>query len=292
MSGLGVQRLSGALGAVVDTSAIGDITAVDVVSDLRRLVTDHHVVFLRGRACSEDAFVALAQRFGALSIHPLHELTGRRHTVSVIEDTAERPPAGFPWHTDLSWLTRPPRFGFLQALEIPPAGGDTLWVSLAALYESMSPTFRRLCTTLSAVHRVDATLLATVTANHGAATAAALQAAHPPVTHPLVRAHPDTGAPCLFLSPMYVSEIAGVTAAESALLLDHLDALVTGPERAVRWRWQEGDIAIWDEAATVHRALTDHHPHRRRMRRCTIEGEVPARWEPSWAPTSLERAWC
>lgn len=280
MSGLATRRLSGALGVVVDTSAVVDVAAPEVAAELRRLVTDHHVVFLRGRTFDERAFVALAQRFGALSVHPLHELTGRRQTVSVIEDTAERPPAGFPWHTDLSWLARPPRFGFLQALEIPPVGGDTLWVSLGALHRALSPTFRAVCAGLSAVHRVDATLLATVTANHGAATAAALQAAHPPVMHPLVRAHPDTGAPCLFVSPMYVGEIAGVTAAESALLLDHVDALVANPERAVRWRWREGDVAVWDEAATIHKALTDHHPHRRRMRRCTIEGDDPTQWQP------------
>jgi len=91
------------------------------------------------------------------------------------------------------------------------------------------------------------------------------------VQHPLVRAHPDTGTPCLYLNPMYLERIVELGPDESAGLLSLLHEVTTDPNRSLRWRWSEGDVAIWDEACTLHRALVDHHPSTRRMRRCTVK---------------------
>ncbi|HEY8525416.1 MAG TPA: TauD/TfdA family dioxygenase [Acidimicrobiales bacterium] len=271
---LRAQRLSPALGATVDA---GDLAAAgpDGPTLLRRLVRDHHVVFVRGFGRDERRFRELATSFGPLTVHPLQRFTGREQPVTVIEDTPEHPPAAFPWHTDLSWLEAPPRFGLLQALEIPPSGGDTLWTSLVAAHAALSPPVQRLCATLTAWHRVDATLRRTVVDRHGAELAGRFEAAHPPVRHPLVRAHPDTGAPVLFVCPMYLDRIEELHPDESDVLLSHLHDVAVDPHRSVRWRWSEGDLAVWDEACTLHRALGDHHPSVRRMRRCTTEGERP-----------------
>ena len=90
--------------------------------------------------------------------------------------------------------------------------------------------------------------------------------------------HPDTGEPSLFLSPLYLERIAGLHAGESAILLSHLESVIEDPNLAVRWHWTEGDIAIWDESCTVHRALVDHYPAFRRMRRCTTNGDKPIQY--------------
>ena len=233
-------------------------------------------MFVTGFGTDEACFTELAHGFGAPSIHPLGRFTGREgQPVAQIVDSPDRPPAGFPWHTDLSWLERPPRFGLLQALEIPEVGGDTLWVSLAAAYDALSPALQELCSAVTGVHKIDATLRRTVVDHHGTAVADRFAAAHPPVRHPLVRAHPDTGAPGLYICPMYLEHVAELHPDESAMLLSHLEAVATDPHRAVRWRWSEGDLVVWDEACTLHRALVDHHPSVRRMRRCTIDGDRP-----------------
>jgi taurine dioxygenase len=276
---IAAERLSPAIGAVVRA----------VLTDpapLRQLVVDHHVVFVRGFGTDADRFVELAQGFGELASHPLDRLLDRDRSVAVIEDSPDKPPAGFPWHTDLSWIEAPPRFGFLQALEVPPSGGDTLWAGQGAAYDALSPPLRRLCAELTAVHRIDATLRRTVVDHHGTELADRFEAAHPPVAHPLVRAHPDTGAPGLYLSPMYLDRIVELASDESAALLALLDGVATDPNRAVRWRWAPGDVAIWDEACTLHRALVDHRPSVRRMRRCTVSGDRPHGVAPRGGPAA------
>jgi taurine dioxygenase len=271
---LRAQRLSSAIGTVVDAGDL-DSAGPDGPSLLRQLVIDHHVVFVRGFGRDEGRFRELATSFGTLTVHPLQRFTGREQPVAVIEDTPAHPPAEFPWHTDLTWLEVPPRFGILQALEVPPSGGDTLWASLPAAYAALSPALQALCSTLTGRHAVDASLRRTVVDRHGAELAGRFEEAHPPVRHPLVRAHPDTGAPCLFVCPMYLDRIPELHPDESAVLLSHLHDVATDPNRSLRWHWSEGDVALWDEACTLHRALGDHHPAVRRMRRCTTDGERP-----------------
>jgi taurine dioxygenase len=277
---LRAQRLSSAIGAVVDAGDL-DGARPDSPSLLRRLVVDHHVVFIRGFGRDEGRFRELATSFGTLTVHPLQRFTGREQPISVIEDTPAHPPAEFPWHTDLTWLEVPPRFGILQALEIPPSGGDTLWASLPAAYAALSPALQTLCSTLTGRHRVDASLRRTIVDRHGAELASRFEEAHPPVRHPLVRAHPDTDAPCLFVCPMYLERIPELHPDESDVLLSHLHDVATDPNRSLRWHWSEGDVAIWDESCTLHRALRDHHPAVRRMRRCTTDGERPRPARPA-----------
>lgn len=274
---LHAQRLSKAIGAVVDADRMHE-AGHDGPSQLRQLVIDHHVVFIRGFGRDEERFKELATSFGALTVHPLQRFFGREQPISVIEDSPAHPPAEFPWHTDLSWLEAPPRFGILQALEIPPSGGDTLWASLPAAYEALSPTLQRLCSTLTGWHSIDASLRRTVIDRHGAELASRFEDAHPPVRHPLVRSHPDTDTPSLFVCPMYSDRIAELHRDESDALLSHLHHVAVADNRSLRWHWCEGDVAVWDESCTLHRALGDHHPSLRRMRRCTTDGERPRPW--------------
>jgi taurine dioxygenase len=137
---------------------------------------------------------------------------------------------------------------------------DTLWASLRAAYEALSPALQALCSTLTGWHGVDASLRRTVVDRHGAELASRFEEAHPRVRHPLVRAHPDTDAPCLFVCPMYLERIPELYADESDVLLSHLRDVAVDPNRSLRWHWSEGDVAIWDESCTLHRALGDHHP--------------------------------
>jgi taurine dioxygenase len=272
---LDVERLTGSIGAVVHGLDLSVPLAGRDVEDLRALVAEHQVVFARDQHLDEEQHRTLASQFGALSIHPVGQLTGTGRAISVIDDTADRPPAGFDWHTDLSWTVEPPDLGFLSAVVIPPCGGDTLWASGRAIYERLDPAQRRLCRSLRVVHVPDDTLLTTVRQHHGDDIVRRLLAEHPPIEHPLVRLHAETGRPAMWLSPLNAADVVGLDGADSRRVLQVLHRQIRDPEVQVRWRWAAGDVAIWDETSTCHRALTDHAPHRRTMRRCTTTGGRP-----------------
>ena len=270
-----LERLTGSIGAVVHGVDLS-VPLADADADLlRELVAEHQVVFARGQHLDDEQHRALATRFGELSIHPVARLTGSDRSLSVIDDSVDRPPAGFDWHTDLSWTVEPPALGFLSAVVIPPCGGDTLWASGRAMYERLEPAQRRLCRSLRVVHVPDAALLHTVRRHHGEDVVRRLIDEHPPVEQPLVRLHAETGRPALWLSPLYAVSVVGLDDAGSRRLLRSLHRRIEDPEVQVRWRWAAGDVAIWDETSTCHRALTDHAPQRRTMRRCTTTGGRP-----------------
>lgn len=267
-------RLTASIGAVVEGL---DLRRLDAGTGawLRRAVIDHRVVFVRQQDLGEADLRGLAAGFGPLARSPLHQLLGTDRTTSVIEDDADRPPAGFDWHTDLSWTSAPPAFGFLHALDIPAYGGDTIWASQVAAFDSLGSAARRRCLGLWVEHACDASLLATVERHHGAQVAAALGRANPPVVHPLVRRHTESGEAGLFLSPMYQRRLVGPSRADGDRTLRRLERALLDPHHQVRWRWNRGDVAIWDETTTCHRALTDHFPQRRRMARCVVAGTTP-----------------
>jgi taurine dioxygenase len=268
-----IEPLTRAIGAVVDGVDLTAHLADEDLCDLRAAIHRHRVVFLRDQHLSLEQHRHLGEQLGPLGVSPLHQLLGTGRTMSTIEDDAERPPAGFAWHTDLSWTPAPPSLGILSAVEIPPVGGDTLWASLPATFELLPPDAQAACRDLRAEHAADDSLLRSVERHHGPDVAIRLRRAHPPVTHPLVRTHPVTGEPLLYLSPLYLRRLVGLDRREGDRRLAELNALLDDPHVQVRWHWQAGDVAIWDEVATCHRALTDHFPQRRAMRRCVVESD-------------------
>jgi alpha-ketoglutarate-dependent taurine dioxygenase len=270
---LRLEPLTRAIGAVVDGFDLARSLTDEEVRDLRAAVHRHRVVFLRGQHLSLDEHRHLGEQLGPLAVSPLHRLLGSHRTVSTIEDDAERPPAGFAWHTDLSWTAVPPSLGILSAVEIPAIGGDTLWASLPAALAALPTSVREACRELRAEHAADESLLQSVERHHGPDVAVRLGRANRPVSHPLVRTHPVTGEELLFLSPLYLRRLIGIARGPGDRMLRELNRLLEDPHVQVRWRWQAGDVAIWDEVATCHRALIDHFPERRTMRRCVVAAE-------------------
>jgi taurine dioxygenase len=271
---LSAAPLTPAIGSVVADLDLRDL-AGETAAELVALVRRRGMVVVPGQHLDEAEHLALARHFGRPAVTPLRRLLGMDRPCALIADDAEHPPAGFAWHTDESWTETPPAFGILCALTIPASGGDTIWASTAAAYERLAPALRDLADSLSVEHHMGADYLATVARHHGDRIAGELVAAHPPVEQPLVREAGDRRA--LYLSPLYATSIDGLDAATGTALLDVFHRTLEDPEVQVRWRWSEGDVVIWDEATTCHRALTDHFPATRRMRRCTTAGSRPVR---------------
>ena len=271
-----VEALEGSLGARVHGVDARRPIARNDLAVVRHALLDRRVLFLREQDLSAEEQLAFAAQFGVLCIDPVSRLTGRPKVLSSIEDTEQRPPAQFPWHTDLSWLRAPPAFGILNARVIPDRGGDTIWVDLFAVYDGLPAEVKRRVHQLNLRHRPQPHFFETVRRHHGDQVADRLIVENPPVEHPLVRPHPCDGRPALFLSPLYADSIVGLSPAQSSSLLASLERYLDEPRFQIRWQWEQHDLVIWDEASTNHRSLGDHYPRYRRMQRCSVEGSAPS----------------
>jgi len=282
-SQLTFRRLTGHVGAEAQGADLRERLSDGQIEQIRDALYRHHVLFFRDQDIDERQQLDFARRFGELELRTPH---GTTPDFLRLEDTAEKAPKADQWHTDHSCMKQPPGIAFLWAEKIPEYGGDTIWVSLPALYESLSPRMRRIVEQLQVRHGVRSGYSAGVRerwTEHGMpkeqvdAGIAKLEAEAFAI-HPLVRTHPVTGEQSLFISPNYVESIEGLAPVESALLLDFFNRKLDDVHFQVRWRWREKDLVVWDERATNHRALNDHFLHAsqyRAMRRCTVRGDVP-----------------
>jgi taurine dioxygenase len=172
------------------------------------------------------------------------------------------------WHTDLTTLINPPAASILRGVTIPPYGGDTQFANLVEAYKALSPAVQRFLDGLRGIH------------GYGRVTSSALsqtQRKSFSSEHPIVRVHPETGERALYVSPAFLRAIVGLTARESQVLLEFLWEHISRPEFVVRFRWNAGDIAIWDNRATAHLAPEDIHDTEfdRQLYRVTLAGDVP-----------------
>jgi taurine dioxygenase len=246
------------------------------VQGVHRALLDNGVLFFRDQPLDDDQHLALASRFGEPALFPLVErFIGTGNPLGYITDTPESPPDADGWHTDITWIEQPPKMAFLQAISIPDRGGDTMWADLYAAYDALSDSMRALCRRLSVVHTISPVIVDAFRGRAGDDLADKIAIEFPPVVHPLVRTHPESGRDALFVAGEFMTAIDGMHLDESAVLLSFLKSQIENPNFQVRWSWRPGDLAIWDERCTNHRALSDHYPQYRQMRRCTVKGDRP-----------------
>jgi taurine dioxygenase len=265
-----IQRLNGSLGAVIEGLKLEAIDDAGFAA-LHGALLEHQVLFLREQHLSEEGHRSLAARFGTPAVYPLARHMGGTEYLSFIEDTADSPPDADGWHTDITWIDPPPKVAILCALDIPAHGGDTLWADLYGAWDRLSPTMQSMLAGLEIRHTQGEAFWAAF-GRRLPDKVAELREAFPGAIHPLVRVHPETGRKALFVAGSFMESIVGMHAEESTGLLAWLRTRIEDPNLQVRWSWTEGDVAIWDERCTNHRALSDHFPQHRRMRRCTIDG--------------------
>jgi alpha-ketoglutarate-dependent taurine dioxygenase len=249
------------------------------VAAIRAELTARKVLFFRGQHdLDPSGQVRLGNRIGELTAsHPVVPGIDEDHTEIYALDSADD---GFAdvWHTDVTFVKRPPLGSILRAVTLPPAGGDTNWADLELAFESLAPPVRRLAEQLDAVHDGSKDFgyyLAQRRQGRGSEWEGETVTRLDPVVHPVVRVHPETGRRSLFVNPGFTVRIDGVSDAESRSLLDLFFAHLTKPEHVVRHRWAEGDVAMWDNRATAHYANRDYGDARRVMHRVTLRGDAP-----------------
>lgn len=263
--------LTGTIGALVDGIDLTQPLSRSETEFITATLAEHQVVFVPDQHLSAVELHGLAAQSGPLTPHPVDDVASMPEDVTTISDSATRPPDAFDWHSDLSWIERPPRLGFLNAVDTPPKGGDTIWASGFGMYERLGGRLQHICDDLSVVHRPSPDLIRSVRRTRGDAVAVQLLNEFPPVAHPMVRKHALTGRKSLWLSPLDASHIESLDDCDSDVLLDVLHRGIEDPDVQIRWRWRPGDVAIWDETSTCHRELGDHYPQPRTMRRCTVD---------------------
>ncbi|MEX2099984.1 MAG: TauD/TfdA family dioxygenase [Acidimicrobiia bacterium] len=269
-----IERIAAALGAVVSGVDLREPLDNLELEQLRDALVEHQVLFFHDQDLDDDQQRAFASRFGTLGVFPVAKLMGSTTDMSYIEDTAESPPDADGWHTDITWIAEPPKIAVLNARIIPEYGGDTLWASLFAAYDALSPAMQQICERLTVRHTAGPDFLERVSRGREEIVEV-IKREFPPVEHPLVRTHPVSGRRALFVAGGFMDQIVGMHRDESDALLGYLKHHIENPNFQVRWHWRPYDLAMWDEASTNHRALSDHFPQHRMMRRCTIDGDRP-----------------
>jgi alpha-ketoglutarate-dependent sulfate ester dioxygenase len=265
--------VSPAIGAVIEDVDLGPELDDDGVSDIRDALLDHKVVWFRQQSLDAASLTELASRFGTLTeAHPVEpSLEGHPEVLPLNSEEGARADV---WHSDLTFQERPPMGALLHALQVPPAGGDTLWADMTGTYASLSPVLRSFLDSLSATHSPSKAGDYFAGRDQTGGSAAATTAASS-VIHPVVRVHPETGQPALFVNPLFTDRINGLRRRESDALLGVLYEAAVAPEHTVRWHWEDGDVALWDNRCTMHYALLDFGPSPRRMLRVAFEGDQP-----------------
>jgi len=273
-----VIPLAGHIGAEITGVDTGVPPSDDAVARIRRALLDHKVVFLRGQSLNYRRQVAFAERLGPLTLgHPTLASPPGQPLLEEI-DSLKGGKVNY-WHTDVTFVDRPPAFTLLHAVVIPPIGGDTIWANTVSAYQSLPVELRDLAGRLRVLHTNDFDYARTF--NRGERVDPATAAAHAEfistvyeTEHPLVRVHPETNERSLVLGG-FARTVLGFTPAASRDLIRLLQEYITRPEQTVRWHWREGDLAIWDNRATQHYAIADYGHAHRRGERVTVAGPVP-----------------
>ncbi len=270
---LSIRPLSDSCGAEVTDIDLARISDTGL-SDIRRLVAERGVVVVRDQDLSPQQHIAFARRWGEIDYNRFFPIDPQYPEIALVQkDEAQTTNIGGGWHTDHSYDVEPAMGSILVARELPPSGGDTLFSSMYAAWDSLSDGLKATLSALRAVHTSDHIYGPDgVFAKTDIGATLRGQDAHTHAVHPVAITHPDSGRKALFVNPAFTIGIEGWTREESQALLQYLYSRAIQPQNVARVEWRPGSVAIWDNRATWHMAKNDYHGHRRVMHRITLAG--------------------
>lgn len=242
----------------------------------------HSILVFRDQALSNEQHIAFSRRFGEIEIHTAkHWLLPDFPEILVLSNRGEKGTkpivnGGAYWHSDITYKSRPPLGSLLYALEVPPEGGDTLFADMYAAYETLDDETKTRIEHLKAVHRYGDRyrMMASEDKERPPLTAEQL-AQVPDVVHPVVRTHPQTGRRALFVNEGFTIGLVDMPEDEGKALLEKLFKHSEQPAHVYRHRWKAGDLVMWDNRCTMHRATEYDLRYARAMHRTTIQGDQP-----------------
>jgi taurine dioxygenase len=270
---IAVTPFSPALGGVVRGIDLANGLDAESCREIRAAFLRFGVLFFKGQSeMPPDVQVAIGRMFGDLHMHPAAPQMAGFPELFVIHTTRDSKVAnGEFWHSDVSCDEEPPLGTMLQIHVLPEVGGDTLFANLYAAYDALSAPLKQMLTGLTARHESEHVYRGRY-ADRGVSDEGKV---YPSATHPVIRTHPETGRKALFVNRTFTTRIHELAGAESdavlALLFNHCEQI----DFQIRFRWEQNDVAFWDNRCVMHHAVWDYWPHERKGRRVTIKGERP-----------------
>lgn len=285
-----ITPITGFFGAEITGINLTGEIGPELADGLRNALAQHLVIVIRDQPLDPDRQRALTRVFGEPHINPYAPGPPEHpEMTTIVKEADERTGVfGGGWHTDLSFLDEPPGGSVLVSVDIPPYGGDTVFCSQQAAWDSLPDPMKAL---------LDGGRIAHVGKPYGIKWAPPLEEqamkgstrrgdpdADRERWHPAVLTHPATARRGLYINPTYALRLEGMSEADSAPLLNQLFAHCTLPEHCLRLRWSPGMVVIWDNYSTQHYAINDYHGFRREMRRSTFRNGGLKDWTGAMSP--------
>jgi taurine dioxygenase len=277
---LDIQPVSGALGAEVLGVDLSQALSNEAASDIHDAFLAHKVLFFRDQSLTPQDQLRFVRHFGEPDVYPfIQGMADYPEVIEIVKTADDAVNFGGSWHSDTSYLPEPALGSMLYALEVPHAGGDTLFANTRLAYEALSEAMQTMLAGLVGVNSSEAGYkggrAAGMNRINGMKDTYNEASATYESEHPIIRTHPETGAKSLYIGRGHTRRFKDMTDEESRPLIDFLATHIVRPEFTCRFRWSKGALAIWDNRTTQHYALNDYQGQRRHMQRVTIKGDRP-----------------
>lgn len=281
--GIQLKRILPVIGVEVSGIDLRQPLSGQQAQELRQALVAHKVLVFRDQNITPAQHVAFARCFGDLEHHPVFPHHPEHPELVLLGGNSRIPGTENVYHTDVSWRETPSMASVLRCVECPEVGGDTVWINMEEAYEKLPETRKQQIAKLFAVHDILPSFGARMTPEEQAQA----RGKYPPVVHPVVRTHPESGKKILYVNETFVTHFANFSSSfESfrsaneihAQQQDLMNYLLRQPailEYQMRLRWQPNTIAMWDNRSTQHYAIQDYFPAVRRMHRATVIGDKP-----------------
>ena len=269
-----VKAINGRIGAVIEGVKLSSSLDATVVQEINQALLKHKVIFFKHQSHLDDVEQeAFAARLGTPLNHPTVPVKQGSNHILELDSRGARADS---WHTDITFLDAYPKASILRSIVAPEVGGNTVWANTTTAYNDLPEELKTLAESLRAIHsnNYDYAAKASVPAEVLAKYKDFFNSTEYETEHPLVRVHPETAEKTLVLGHFF-QKFVGYSQADSRRLFDIFQNYVEKLENIVSWRWEAGDIAIWDNRATQHRAINDYGDQHRVVRRDTLEGDIP-----------------
>jgi taurine dioxygenase len=276
--GVRFEHVGLTLGTVLHNIDLKQTLTLELVTLVRNTLLERKVIFFRDQNLNEDQQVEFARNFGELDAFPFGT-SGANPYILEIRHGQDAPGTENSWHTDVTWMEQPSLGSIAQCVEVPPIGGDTLFSDSHACYLGLPVDLQQRIEHLSGINDYRLFLI-----NLPEDLQQALKEEIPfGVSHPLVRTHPETGKPALYIHGGFLRHDSlydtrtgeALDPKESVAIVNELLKAHNRPEYVCRFKWQPGSIAFWDNRSVQHYAASDYYPHNRLLRRVTVSGDRP-----------------
>ena len=269
------KPMSGALGAEIEGIDLTLPLSMHDYKKIRNLLIEHEVIFFRNQDISPAQQKELAGSFGPLQTHPAYETVEGFPEITILESTEKKPTKIEAWHSDMTFRLHPPLGSLLRSKIIPDRGGDTLWASATTAYDALSVSMQQFLDGLVAVHDFRHGFKESLAEEGGPERLAQAIKDNPPVEHPVIQTHPESGKKVIFVNSLFTTHIQGMKKNESRAILDFLFEHLVTPEFTCRFSWEPNCVALWDNRSTQHKPINDYFPAHRQLHRITIFGDLP-----------------